>query len=45
VAFLMHRWGPTYYADMRNEQLVPASNVLVHFEPKVRCRKQTVTRA
>lgn len=44
VALLLYRGGPAYYANMRNQQLVPASCVLVYFEPEVVAGEETVPR-
>jgi hypothetical protein len=35
VALPTNRGGPTHYAYVRNQQLVPAANELVNFKPEV----------
>jgi hypothetical protein len=43
VAFLTHRGGPAYDANVRDQYLVPTSHVLVNFKPEVVGRVEPVS--
>ena len=43
VTALTHRGGPAYDANVRNQQLVPSSHVLVNFKPEVVARVEPVS--